>query len=238
MPDTLPIGHSQSSRTVLRMPAAVVSKAHRQSAPTLDLHHHAGAGAIPDLTHGAVAETTPSVAMSRSCQRRRRTPWLTHRRFVAGGLLSSFRLVWSHLMVSRVVRARPARHVISDGFVTSPPTAAAPRVTPAIVRKMQRGFQPAACRVVFWRHLRSRHAGCPRGSVIRRGADIKVYSPDHSDSGNSRCRAYIMSRCSSRIGSSAASVCGSGIAKALRIASSIAHCSIGSGRNSAMKVAL
>jgi hypothetical protein len=61
--------------------------------------------------------------------------------------------------------------------------------------------------------------------------------PRYSDSGNSRCSAYIMSRCSRSSGSSAASVCASRVPKAARVGSDITHCSGGNGRNSAMQVA-
>ena len=61
---------------------------------------------------------------------------------------------------------------------------------------------------------------------------------DQSDSGNTSRSLYIMSRCSSSIGSSAAAVAASSVSRAAREPASIAHCSCGSGANSAMKVAL
>ena len=59
-----------------------------------------------------------------------------------------------------------------------------------------------------------------------------------SASGVSRLFAYIMSRCSKRIGSSAASICPSRLSKAARVLASILHCAGGSGPNIAVKVAL
>lgn len=60
----------------------------------------------------------------------------------------------------------------------------------------------------------------------------------YSESGNSRYSAYIMSRCLSSIGSSAASVCVSRVSNAALVLADIAHCWCGNGRNNAMTVAL
>ena len=59
-----------------------------------------------------------------------------------------------------------------------------------------------------------------------------------SESGNSKYSAYIMSRCSNRIGSSAASLCASRVSNAALVLASISHWSGGSGTNIAVKVAL
>jgi hypothetical protein len=59
-----------------------------------------------------------------------------------------------------------------------------------------------------------------------------------SDSGSSNLSAKIMSRCWNKIGSKAASICGSRDSNAARVGPSIWHCSGGSGTNIAMEVAL
>jgi hypothetical protein len=63
-------------------------------------------------------------------------------------------------------------------------------------------------------------------------------SEPQSARGNSKLFVYIMSRCSNRIGSSAASIRWSRLSKAARVLGSILHCADESGPNIAVKVAL
>ena len=67
---------------------------------------------------------------------------------------------------------------------------------------------------------------------------LRARDVSQSESGNSKNCAYIMSRCSNRTVSSAASSLASRATNAALVAASISHCSGGSGSNIAAKVAL
>ena len=91
-----------------------------------------------------------------------------------------------------------------------------------------------------WCHSISAHRSAMSCFVASAGMALgcRQSGDTQSESGNSKYSPYIMSRCSNRIGSSAASVGASRVSNAALVLASISHCSGGSGPNIVVKVAL